>query len=128
MKYLFLMGLLTFNIGLNIPMIAMEITEQKLSPPLKNERGWSSWNPWIYFPFDQIQVGISNLDLGAMLDFEYSCFGSVGDENKERIQESYWYRIADKTKKKGKDIYVQIEVGCWLNNTFKSKIMINGIK
>jgi hypothetical protein len=128
MRYLFLLGLLVLNIGFNIPVMAMEITEEKLSPPLENEQGWSSWHPWIYFPFDQIQVGISNLDLGGMLDFEYSCFGSVGDENKKIIQETYWYRIADKKEKIGRDSYVQIEVGCWLNNTFKSTIILNGIK
>ncbi|MGI0481203.1 hypothetical protein ACN4EE_10460 [Geminocystis sp. CENA526] len=125
---LFLTGLLSFNIGLEIPVFAMDKTEVKLSPPLENEQGWSSWHPWIYFPFDKIQVGLSNMDLGGMLDFEYSCFASVGDENNQIKQESYWYRISENTEKIGNDIYVKIEVGCWLNNEFKSTIIINGIK
>ncbi|BAQ65380.1 hypothetical protein [Geminocystis sp. NIES-3709] len=127
-KNILLMGLLSFNLGLNIPVFAMDEKIEKLSPTLNKEEGWSIWHPWIYFPFDKIQVGISNMDLGGMLDFEYSCFGSVGEENNKIKQETYWYRISEKVEKIDQEKYVQIEVGCWLNNNFKSTIILTGIK
>lgn len=113
--------------SLNLPVLSAPDNLNKFSPTITKEMGWSVWQPWIYFPFDKIDVGISNIDLGGMLDFEYSCFGSVGDENDKIKQETYWYRIADEVEKIGKDKYVKIEVGCWLNDEFKSTITLTGI-
>lgn len=112
----------------NLTVFAIPNHVNKTSPPLTKETGWSIWNLWVNFPFETIQVGLSSMDLGAMLDFEYSCFGEVGDENDILKQETYWYRISDKIEKIGTDKYIKIEVGCWLNNDFKSTIIIQGIK
>ena len=108
---------------------AMDIEQENISPSLrKREKGWSIWQRWIDFPFDRFEVGISNMDLGAMLDLEYFCFGFVGDENNQIKQEVYWYRISEIKEKIGDNNYVQIEVGCWLDNSLKSSVVIYGIE
>ncbi|MBL1211197.1 hypothetical protein [Geminocystis sp. GBBB08] len=119
--------LILFTNSLILPSFSISDNFNKTSPPLTKEKGWSVWNLWVNFPFEIIEVGLSNLDLGKMLDFEYSCFGSVGDENNTLKQETYWYRIADKVTKIGKNKYLQIEVGCWLNDNFKSTTTLMGI-
>ncbi|BAQ62440.1 hypothetical protein GM3708_2846 [Geminocystis sp. NIES-3708] len=114
--------------SLNLSVFSLPNNLNKTSPPITKEKDWSIWQPWVDFPFDDIQVGLSNMDLGGMMDFEYSCFGSVSDENNTLKQETYWYRIADKVERIGQDNYVTIEVGCWLNNEFKSTTTLTGIK
>lgn len=113
--------------SLTLSVFSMANNLNKTSPSIVQEKGWSVWQPWVNFPFETIQVGLSNMDLGGMMDFEYSCFGSVGDENNTLKQETYWYRIADKVEKIGKEKYVTIEVGCWLNDDFKSTTTLMGI-
>jgi hypothetical protein len=112
---------------LNLSVLSLPNNLNKTSPSMVQEKGWSIWQPWVNFPFETIQVGLSNMDLGGMMDFEYSCFGSVRDENNTLKRETYWYRIADKVKKIGQDKYVTIEVGCWLNDDFKSTTTLMGI-
>lgn len=114
--------------SLNLSVFSMPNNVNKTLPSMLQEKGWSIWQLWIDFPFDEIQVGLSNMDLGGMLDFEYSCFGSVGNENDVIKQQIYWYRISDKVEKMGEENYVTIEVGCWLNNEFKSTTILTGIK
>ncbi len=113
--------------SLNLTVFSIPDNINNSSPPLTKETGWSVWQPWVDFPFETIEVGLSNTDLGGMIDFEYDCFGSAGDENDTLKQETYWYRIADKIEKIGQDKYVTIEVGCWLNDDFKSTTTLMGI-
>jgi len=120
--------LILFTNSLILPVFSISDQISKTSPPIKPEKGWSVWQRWVYFPFDKIDVGLSNLDLGGMLEFEYSCFGSVTDDNNDIKQETYWYRIANKIEKIGQNKYIQIEVGCWLNDDFKSTTTLTGIK
>lgn len=130
MKKIILLFIVFYSLILkNKLLLAETIESENLSPLLiTKEKNWSNWQKWIDFPFEKIQVGISNQDLGRMLDFEYSCFGSVGDQNNQIKQEVYWYRIAEEKEKIGTETYRKIEVGCWVNNEFKSTITVWGIE
>ena len=93
--------------------------------PTDKKEGWSEWRLWTNFPHNQIQLGVSNSDYGAMMDMEYKCFNQVGADNDEKKSQTYWYRISEPTDSSE---YIQIEIGCWLENNFKAISLVNGLK
>ncbi len=106
------------------------LSKEQENPNLyRNEpqKHWSLWRKWDTFPHDQIQLGMSNMDYGGMMDMEYRCFGSVGSENDAKKSQSYWYRLANEIECIGQDDYIQIEVGCWMEEKFRAKMIVKGI-
>ena len=99
--------------------------QQKLKQLTDKKEDWSEWQSWKNFPHNQIQLGFSNSDYGAMMDLEYKCFGEVSNNNNSKKLETYWYRIA-KSQESSK--YFQVEVGCWQANKFKATSIVNGLK
>ena len=105
-----------------------EISTELNTPNQENKRqGWSNWQRWDSFPHERIQMGMSNMDYGGMMDTEYTCFGSVGSENELKKSLTYWYRISETKETIGEETFVKLEVGCWLDNQFKATMTINGI-
>ncbi len=97
----------------------------KNTQPTDKKEGWSEWQSWTNFPHNQIQLGVSNSDYGAMMDMEYKCFNKVSPDNDEKKSQTYWYRISEPTELSE---YVKIEIGCWLENQLKAVSLVNGIK
>ena len=95
--------------------------------PVTKVEGWGSWHQWNDFPHHKIQLGMSNQDYGGLMDMEYICFGSVGEENQAKKSKVYWFRIADRIERFYDSNYVQIEVGCWVEDKFKAKTLVKGI-
>jgi hypothetical protein len=103
-------------------------SSQVNTPHQKDQKqGWTDWQPWDSFPHAQIQMGMSNLDYGGMMDMEYACFGSVGSENDLKKSQTYWYRISETREIIDEETFVPLEVGCWIDNQFKAIMPIKGI-
>ena len=92
---------------------------------------WHLWDRWDNFPFDQIQMGMSNMDYGGMMELENTCFNSVAltNENDKKKSQTYWYRLGKKITTYDDDVssYIPIEVGCWINNEFKATSYVTGV-
>ena len=106
-----------------------EAEEAAVTTPaeLSEVKGWSLWQPWDSFSHHRLQLGMSNTDYGGLMDLEYACFGSVGEENEEKKSQTYWYRISDEVVRIGEQDYVSIEVGCWGDVQFQATLLVTGI-
>ena len=95
----------------------------------KNDRNevWNSWKTWDEFPFDEIQMGMSNLEYGGLMEMEHTCFNSIGIENNQKKSQTYWYRISKQRETIEHYTYMEIEVGCWIDNQFKVVMPVTGI-
>ncbi|HEY9853616.1 MAG TPA: SH3 domain-containing protein [Leptolyngbyaceae cyanobacterium] len=90
------------------------------------ETGWSLWQRWPKINDVDFEIGLSNMDLGGMMDFENACFGEVGTDNTEKKKaETYWFRVNDNIDRYGMG---EVKVGCWENDQFKHTITVTAIK
>ena len=99
-----------------------------VSQPINDRNeNWNSWKRWDDFPFDDIQMGMSNLEYGGLMEMEHTCFNSIGIENNKKKSQTYWYRLSKERETIEHYTYMEIEVGCWIDNEFKAVMPVTGI-
>lgn len=90
------------------------------------EKGWSLWQPWDKIKTANFEIGLSNMDLGGMMEFENACFGQVGAPDAEkRKSEAYWFRVSNNVDRYGTGT---VQIGCWQDGKFKLTQSVTALK